>query len=57
MVTEKYLLRGEAEWTARRQAVSTLDEILRQLAAGEVRALGRSLTANFFGPLQTIIPW
>jgi len=25
--------------------------------AGEVRALGRSLTANFFGPLQTIIPW
>jgi hypothetical protein len=57
MVTEKYLLRGEAEWTARRQAVATLDEILRQLAAGEVRALGSSLTANFFGPLQTIIPW
>ncbi len=57
MVTEKYLLRGEAEWAARRQAVATLDEILGQLAAGEVRALGRSLTANFFGPLQTIIPW
>ena len=57
MVTEKYLLRGEAEWTARRQAVATLDEILGQLAAGEVRALGRSLTANFFGPLRTIIPW
>ncbi len=57
MVTEKYLLRGEAEWTARRRAVTTLDEILGQLAAGEVRALGRSLTANFFGPLRTIIPW
>jgi len=57
MVTEKYLLRSEAEWAARHQAVATLDEILRQLAAGEVRALGRSLTANFFGPLQTIIPW
>jgi hypothetical protein len=57
MVTEKYLLRGEAEWAARRQAVATLDEILGQLAAGEVRALGRSLTANFFGPLRTIIPW
>jgi len=57
MVTEKYLLRGEAEWSARHQAVATLDEILRQLAAGEMRALGRSLTANFFGPLQTIIPW
>ncbi len=57
MVTEKYLLRGEAEWTARRRAVATLDEILGQLAGGEVRALGRSLTANFFGPLRTIIPW
>jgi hypothetical protein len=57
MVTEKYLLRGEAEWAARRRAVATLDEILAQLAAGEIRALGRSLTANFFGPLQTIIPW
>jgi hypothetical protein len=57
MVTEKYLLRGEAEWAARRRAVATLDEILAQLAAGEIRALGRSLTANFFGPLQTVIPW
>ncbi|HUJ43030.1 MAG TPA: UTP--glucose-1-phosphate uridylyltransferase [Opitutaceae bacterium] len=57
MVTEKYLLRGEAEWAARQRAVATLDEILRQLAAGEIRALGRSLTGNFFGPLHTIIPW
>jgi hypothetical protein len=57
MVTEKYLLRGEVEWTARHHAVATLDEILGQLAAGDVRTLGRSLTANFFGPLQTIIPW
>ena len=57
MVTEKYLLRGGAEWAARRQAVATLDEILARLAAGDMRALGRSLTANFFGPLQTIIPW
>ena len=57
MVTEKYLLRGEVEWAARHRAVATLDEILGQLAAGEVRALGRSLTDNFFGPLQTIIPW
>jgi len=57
MVTEKYLLRGEAEWAARRRAVGTLDEILAELAAGDIRALGRSLTGNFFGPLQTIIPW
>jgi hypothetical protein len=57
MATEKYLLRSEAEWTARRQAVATLDEILGLLAAGDIRGLGRALTDNFFGPLQTIIPW
>ena len=57
MVTEKYLLRGEAEWQARRHAVATLDQILGLLAAGDMRGLGRALTDNFFGPLQTIIPW
>lgn len=57
MATEKYLLRSAAEWTARRQAVATLDEILGLLARGDIRALGRALTANFTGPLQTMIPW
>jgi hypothetical protein len=57
MATEKYLLRSEAEWQARRQAVATLDEILGFLAAGDVRGLGRALTANFTGPLQAMIPW
>jgi hypothetical protein len=57
MVTEKYLVRGEAEWAARRRAVGTLDEILALLAAGDIRGLGQALTGNFFGPLQTIIPW
>jgi hypothetical protein len=57
MATEKYLLRSAAEWQARRQAVATLDEILGLLAAGDVRGLGRALTANFTGPLQTMIPW
>lgn len=57
MATEKYLLRSEAEWHARRQAVATLDEILGLLAAGDIRGLGRALTANFTGPLQTMIPW
>ncbi|MDQ5977666.1 MAG: hypothetical protein QG602_638 [Verrucomicrobiota bacterium] len=57
MATEKYLLRSAAEWTARRQAVATLDEILGLLAAGDIRGLGRALTANFTGPLQTMIPW
>jgi hypothetical protein len=57
MATEKYLLRSEPEWAARRRAISTLDEILQKLAAGQVRELGGALTENFFGPLQTIIPW
>jgi len=57
MVTEKYLLRGEADWTGRLEATGLLDTIIGQLRAGDVRALGRSLTHNFFGPLQTIIPW
>ncbi|MEN9632198.1 MAG: hypothetical protein RL077_602 [Verrucomicrobiota bacterium] len=57
MATEKYLLRSEPEWSARLRAVATLDEILALLAAGDIRGLGRALTDNFFGPLQTIIPW
>ena len=57
MATEKYLLRNEPEWTARRQAVATLDAILARLAAGDIRGLGAALTGNFLGPLQTIIPW
>jgi hypothetical protein len=57
MVTEKYLLRSAAAWQARGQAVATLDHILGLLATGDIRALGRALTENFFGPLHTIIPW
>jgi hypothetical protein len=57
MATEKYLLRSGPEWAARKKAVATLDDILGKLAAGDIRALGRALTENFFGPLQTMIPW
>jgi hypothetical protein len=57
MVTEKYLLRGEADWRARLEAGGLLETILAQLASGDMPGLGRSLTRNFFGPLQTIIPW
>jgi len=57
MVTEKYLLRCAAEWQARGQTGATLDQILRLLAAGDIKALGGALTENFSGPLQTIIPW
>jgi hypothetical protein len=57
MVTERYLLRSEKEWLARREAVGILDEVLVQLRQGDVRAIGRSTERNFDGPIQTIIPW
>src|SRR5207248_3676237 len=57
MVTEKYLLRSEAGWKARLQALGILDEVLTALRARDVRALGAATMRNFLGPIQTIIPW
>src|SRR5437762_6228655 len=57
MVTEKYLLRSEAEWRARREALGGLDEILEALHKGDIRAIGAATTRNFQQPIQTIIPW
>ncbi len=57
MVTEKYLLRGEAEWHARQEALSILDTVLDALRRGDLPALAAATTRNFTGPLQTIIPW
>jgi hypothetical protein len=57
MVTEKYLLRSEAEWQARQQALGILDEILGALRKGDVPGVGAATTRNFTQPIQTIIPW
>jgi hypothetical protein len=57
MVTEKYLLRSDAEWQARQQMLGILDEILGALKSGGVQSIGASTTRNFFAPIQTIIPW
>ena len=57
MVTEKYLLRSPREWRARQEAVGILDEVLGCLRAGDVRRLGGATEKNFFGPIQSIIPW
>ena len=57
MVTEKYLLRSEAEWQGRQEATRVLDEIIAALKAGDVKRIAAATTRNFFGPLQTIIPW
>ena len=57
MVTEKYLLRSGAEWAGRQQACELLEEIINDLRAGDVRAIGGATQRNFDGPIQTIIPW
>jgi hypothetical protein len=57
MVTEKYLLRSEPEWSARQQTHGVLDRILDALKHGDIRAIGTATTENFDGPIQTIIPW
>ena len=57
MVTEKYLLRSEAEWKGRGEALGILDEILGALRTGDIRSVGAVTTKNFQGPIQTIIPW
>ena len=70
MVTEKYLLRSEAEWQGRQEALKVLDEILSCLRSpvetrdraslrdnDAVRQIADATTRNFFGPIQTIIPW
>ncbi|MBI5093237.1 MAG: UTP--glucose-1-phosphate uridylyltransferase [Candidatus Hydrogenedentes bacterium] len=57
MVTEKYLLRAEAEWDARQSMRQILDNMLASLKKGDMRALGANTTRNWDGPLKTIIPW
>ena len=57
MVTEKYLLRSEPEWSARQQTHGILERILNALKHGDIPAIGAATTENFHGPIQTIIPW
>ncbi|MGV3774032.1 MAG: UTP--glucose-1-phosphate uridylyltransferase [Verrucomicrobiales bacterium] len=57
MVTEKYLLRSAREWKARQEALGILQEVLDGLKQNSVQKIGEVTTRNFFGPIQTIIPW
>lgn len=57
MVTEKYLLRTEPEWTARQNMRDIFDGMLSSLREGNVRRLAACTTDNWNGPLKTIIPW
>lgn len=57
MVTEKYLLRCEAEWKGRQEAMAILRSIEQALGRGDVPEIAAATTRNFAGPIQTIIPW
>ncbi|HQK92511.1 MAG TPA: UTP--glucose-1-phosphate uridylyltransferase, partial [Armatimonadota bacterium] len=57
MVTEKYLLRNQAEWEARQHMREIFDHIVAALRSGDVLELARNTTRNWSGPLKTIIPW
>src|SRR5436190_12580421 len=52
MVTEKYLLRSETEWKARKEALGVLDDVLSGLRRGDVAAIGKATTRKFEGPIQ-----
>src|SRR5688500_4009101 len=52
MVTEKYLLRSEAEWKGRQRALGLLDEMIAALKEGNVRTIGEITTRNFSGPID-----
>ncbi len=57
MVTEKYLLRSGPEWEAREKMRAIFDGIVEALKAGDIRRIGALTSANWNGPLKTIIPW
>ena len=51
------MLRESQEWKARHDALGILDEILNAFKTNNIPELAALTTKNFFGPLQTIIPW
>jgi len=56
MVTEKYLLRSEKEMGCPRQGKLYFNEIMNCLKDGDIQKLASLTTANFNGPIKTIIP-
>lgn len=56
MATEKYLLRSEPEWRARRREVSRFRGIARALGRGDLRSLGRLVEADWEKGTKAIIP-
>ena len=58
MVTEKYLLaQRERMGRASGRRLGFLSRFFDALKSDDVKAIGAATTHNFFGPIQTIIPW
>lgn len=57
MVTEKYLLKYEKEWNARKKGIHLFDKIVHALKAGDMKKLGRLTTQDWGESTQQIIPW
>ena len=57
MVTEKYLLRHEKEWEARKKGICLFDEIVDALKTGDMKRLGSLTTRDWEESIQQIIPW
>jgi hypothetical protein len=56
MVTEKYLLRYEKEWEARKKGVALFPRIVDALITGDMKKLGNLTTKDWEEALQPIIP-
>ena len=57
MVTEKYLLKYEKEWEARKRGIGLFDKIVDALKAGDMIELGRLTNTDWEEAIQPIIPW
>ncbi len=57
MVTEKYLLKYEKEWRARKRGIELYDKIVSALKSGNMKELGRLTTMDWEEALQPVIPW
>lgn len=57
MVTEKYLLRSDKEWAARKKAIQIYNTLVNKFKDGDIKGIGEYTNKNFDGPIQSIIPW
>jgi hypothetical protein len=57
MVTEKYLLKYEEEWKARKKGIELFDKIVDALKAGDMKKLGSLTTEDWEDAIQKVIPW